>query len=218
MSKVDLNYSHRGVYTRSGKKILGPVEIRLSSPCLAVVSGSSGSGKSTLLRSIAGLVEAAEPRWDLCGRRYLQGELPKWRSRVSLLMQDAPVLDGSVEENLSFPFRLRYAGPRRFDLQEARRLLSEVRLEALDLDGPASKLSGGERHRLSLVRGLLWNPDVLLADEPLTGLEPELADHCFELLRLYVQREGKIVICVLHEHRFSEMADYRFRVEDGRLY
>jgi len=218
MAKVNLDYSHKGVFTRRGKEILGAVEIHLSSPCLAVVSGSSGSGKSTLLRSIAGLVEPAEPRWGLCGRQYQQGELPRWRSRVSLLMQDAPVLDGSVEENLSFPFRLRYAGPRRFDPQEAGRLLSEVRLDDLDLDGPASKLSGGERHRLSLVRGLLWSPDVLLADEPLTGLEPELADHCFELLRLYVQTEDKIVICVLHEHRFSEMADRRFRVEDGRLY
>ena len=218
MAQVEFSYRHRAVHSRQGKGLLGPVELSFSSPALVVVSGNSGSGKSTLLRAAAGLVEAEGAERILGGRTYSAGELPLWRSRVSLLMQDAPVLDASVEENLTFPFRLKNAGQRSFDPEEAGRLLSAVHLDQLQMDSAAARLSGGERHRLCLVRGLLWAPDVLLADEPLSGLEPELADRCFHLLKDFVKKRDRIVICVLHERRFAEMADYRLVVKDGRIH
>ena len=97
-------------------------------------------------------------------------------------------------------------------------IIKEVKLDHIPLDDHVSRLSGGERHRLGLARGLLWEPPVLIADEPLTGLEPELADRCFELLKDYSRQKDAIVICVLHQERFAKKADQWLRLEDGTLH
>ena len=107
---------------------------------------------------------------------------------------------------------------RSFNEQEAIAILEKVKLSQFGLEHPVEGLSGGERHRLALARGLLWAPEVLVADEPLTGLEPELAQECFQLLREYSRKHTNIVICVLHEKRFSKQADISLRLEDGTLH
>ncbi len=218
MRTAVFRYSHEAVISTAGKVLQGEVFIELESPCLAVISGGSGSGKSTLLRAIAGLVETINASRILGNSSFPKGELPAWRSLVTLMMQDAPVIQGSIEENLSFPFRFKNRGRRKYDGRKARELLEMVGLGNLSLQADVLRLSGGERHRLGLVRGLLWDPPVLLADEALTGLEPELADRCFQLLREYAQRADRIVVAIFHERRFMQEADIRMEMRDGRLY
>ncbi len=183
-----------------GRVLFDGVELRLPAGQVTVLEGASGSGKSTLLRMVAGLVPT--PRGvirELQGRRFGGAELPAWRGRVTLLAQDAPVLPGSLEANLTFPFRLRSAEGRRPDRERLARLLQEVGLAGLPLEREARSLSGGERHRLALVRGLLWDPPVLMADEPLSGLDPEMAARCWDLLRRWGLRAGHAVLAVLHD-------------------
>ncbi len=193
------------------------VTVALDDECLTVLEGPSGGGKSTLLRQIAGLAPSEGVTRELGGRRWDGKELPGWRSEVNLLMQDAPIIPGSVLENLNFPYEFESAGERVFDGERAGELLEEVGLNTIALDRQASTLSGGERHRLAIVRALLWAPAVMLADEPLSGLDGPRASRCFDLLREHARLPGHAVLCVLHDPAMGRGADRRMCLESERL-
>jgi ABC-type multidrug transport system ATPase subunit len=133
--------------------------------------------------------------------------MPAWRSKVTLLAQDAPIAQGSIADNLELAFGLAAGKGRRIDTERRARLMAEVGLDRIPGDRKASSLSGGERHRLALVRGLLWDPPVLVADEPLSGLDPERAEICFRLLQQQARREDRAVLCVLHDPARRQDAD-----------
>ena len=105
----------------------------------------------------------------------------------------------------------------RFDHEAATDMLARVGLAGLPLDREIRKVSGGERHRIALVRGLLWSPPVVVADEPISGLDPEAESASFELLLDFARRENKLVICVVHDPGLNARADRRFRLAEGRL-
>ncbi len=95
--------------------------------------------------------------------------------------------------------------------------MTQVGLEQLPFDREVRTLSGGERHRLALIRGLLWDPRVIVADEPLAGLDPEIAAVCFDLLLGFGRRPGRLLVCVLHDPEMNAHADRRLRLADGQL-
>ena len=94
--------------------------------------------------------------------------------------------------------------------------MREVGLE-IPVDRDVSTLSGGERHRLALIRGLLWDPTVMVADEPLSGLDADAAEACFELLLRFAHRPGRALLVVLHRRELGARADARIHLDDGRL-
>jgi len=143
--------------------------------------------------------------------------LPEWRSRVSLVAQDAPMIAGTVRENLEFPFCQRTGRERRFDDVRAAGMMTQVGLEQLPFDREVRTLSGGERHRLALIRGLLWDPRVIVADEPLAGLDPDIASVCLDLLLQFGRRPRRLLLCVLHDPAMSARADRRLRLANGHL-
>jgi ABC-type lipoprotein export system ATPase subunit len=187
-----------------------------------VLDGPSGSGKSTLLRHVTGLTNGSGSSGGGTAVRTLKGDsfhgesLPLWRTRVTLVAQDAPMLPGSLRHNLEFPYRFRSAATRTFAVDHARSLMHEVGLE-IPVDRDVSTLSGGERHRLALVRGLLWDPAVLVADEPLSGMDSDSASTCFELLSSFAHRPGHALLVVLHHRELGARADAKIHLEDGRL-
>ncbi len=201
-----------------GRRLLRGVTLQIDPPCLCVITGPSGSGKTSLLRAIVGLNKANVLERRLGDVIYPDKRLSEWRSKVTLLLQDAPCIPGTIEENLSFPFAFKNSGSHRFSRDEAIKLMEWVGLGHFGLSHSVDGFSGGERHRLSLVRGLVWAPPVLLADEPLAGLEPELAQKCFDLLLDFSRQRPAVVICVLHEERFAKQADLLFRLKDGTLH
>ena len=200
-----------------GRVLFERATIALPEETCTVLDGPSGSGKSTLLRHVTALAHAPEANRRLDARNYGGSELPVWRAKVSLVAQDAPMLPGSVGANLRFPFEQRAGRHRAFPEERAMELLTEVDLKRLPLDREVRTLSGGERHRLALVRGLLWDPPVLVADEPLSGLDPDLAATSFELLLGFARRPGHLVVCTLHDPDLGVRADRRLRLADGRL-
>ncbi len=200
-----------------GRPLFEGVSLALDDGQCAVINGPSGGGKSTLLRHVTGLAGGPEILRLLDGRAYEAGLLPEWRSRVTLAAQDAPMLGGTVGGNLRFPFEQRQGRDRAYAEGEARRLLSEVGLDGMSLDRGVRSLSGGERHRVALVRGLLWDPPVLVADEPLSGLDPDNLETCFNLLLAFGRRPGRLALCVIHDPGMQPRADRVFRLEQGRL-
>jgi putative ABC transport system ATP-binding protein len=200
-----------------GRVLFDGVSISLADGQFVSVEGPSGGGKSTLLRHVTALAFSPEAGRRLDGKRYDFAGLPEWRSRVTMVAQDAPMVAGTVRENLEFPFRLRTGRTRRFDDVRAAALMTQVGLERLPFDREVRTVSGGERHRLALIRGLLWNPTVMVADEPLAGLDPDIASVCLDLLLQFARRPGRLLVCVLHDPEMSARADRRLRLANGHL-
>jgi putative ABC transport system ATP-binding protein len=200
-----------------GRVLFDGVSLSLTDGQFVSVEGPSGGGKSTLLRHITALAYSPDAAHRLDGESFSGPELPEWRSRVSLVAQDAPMIAGTVRENLGFPFAQRAGRDKPFEEVRAAALMTQVGLEQLPFDREVRTLSGGERHRLALIRGLLWSPTVLVADEPLAGLDPDIASVCLDLLLQFGRRPGRLLLCVLHDSEMGARADRRFRLADGHL-
>lgn len=200
-----------------GRVLFDDVSLSLADGQCVAIEGPSGGGKSTLLRNLTGLAWSPNTGRRLDGVDYPCNRLPAWRSKVTLIAQDAPMISGTTKENLAFPFSQKIGCERVFDEDEAARLLEAVDLERLPPDREVRTLSGGERHRIALVRGLLWDPPVLVADEPLSGLDPEVAETSFDLLLDHARKPDRLLIVVLHDPAMNNRADRHLRLEGGRL-
>ncbi|NQU76918.1 MAG: ATP-binding cassette domain-containing protein [Planctomycetes bacterium] len=203
--------------TGEGRVLFENVSVSLSESECVCLDGPSGSGKSTLLRLLTALAWSPDVSRQLDGRTYRGAELPAWRANVSLIAQDAPMIRGSVLDNLSFPFLQRAGDDRQFAEMDAKRLLEKVGLGEVPFDRDVLRLSGGERHRLALVRSLLWDPPVLVADEVLSGLDPDAAEACLDLLVDFSRKQGRLLICVLHDPALCSAADRCLHLRDGHL-
>lgn len=192
-----------------GRQLFSDVSIEIHDGELVVLDGPSGSGKSTLIRQLVGMVPIEDVPRVLASETYTGLQLPRWRSRVTLVAQDAPMLAGTVGENIRFPFNQRCSGGGTPDATRLTELLEATGLDGIPEERDIGTLSGGERHRLALVRGLLWDPPVLVADEPLSGLDEERSAECFSLLLDFAHRGGHAVICVLHDRSLAVRADRR---------
>ncbi len=199
-----------------GRVLFEGAAVSLEDNQCVTIEGASGSGKSTLLRHLTALAWSPAASRRLAGTDYACAELPAWRARVSLVAQDAPMIQGTVDDNLNLPFCQNAGRDRDLDVSRMITLLNDVGLGNIARDRMVGTLSGGERHRLALVRGLLWDPGVLVADEPLSGLDPEVAEICFDLLLQFGRRPGCLALCVLHDPHLNRRADRRLRLErDG---
>ncbi|NOZ86631.1 MAG: ATP-binding cassette domain-containing protein [Deltaproteobacteria bacterium] len=199
-----------------GDRLVLEAEVTLGPGELVVLTGQSGSGKTSLLKAIAAISSAWCEKRIVLGRDMSSGSLPVWRSRVVLLAQDAPMLRDTLEHNLSFPFHLKNTGKKVFEKEKAESLLRKMGISA-SLQQDAGSLSGGERHRAALVRGILFDPPVLLADEPFSGSDPENKAACFNVLREHVKRGDRAVLVVLHDRELLEKADRILMIRENRL-
>jgi len=106
------------------------------------------------------------------GQPVANADIPHYRSHISYLSQRPALLDGTVQDNLRFPFSLKTLRKRRFDLQAVTTLLGHAGKTADFLHKNAGDLSGGEAQVVALIRTLQLNPEVLLLDEPTAALDP----------------------------------------------
>ena len=155
--------------------LLHPTTFSLSAGQRAVITGPSGSGKSVFLRALALLdpVDDGVIQWR--GKTIARTDIPAYRRRVAYIAQRPAMLDGSVEDNLRYPFSLKVYRDVRFDRERVIKLTRRAGREADFLDKRASELSGGEAQVAALIRVLQVDPDVLLLDEPTASLDPASA-------------------------------------------
>ena len=158
-----------------GQTLLQPTTFALNAGDRVAVTGPSGSGKSVFLRALALLdpLDAGRVVWR--GAAVERAAIPRYRRNVAYIRQRPALLDGSVEDNLRYPFELRAYRDVRFDRARAASLVAQAGRADDFLDKLASELSGGEAQITALIRVLQLAPEVLLLDEPTASLDPDSA-------------------------------------------
>jgi len=156
--------------------------------------GPSGCGKTTTLRLIAGFETPTSGEIWLNGARI--DEAPPYRRNVNTVFQNYALFPHlTVQGNIEFGLR-RSRAPE--IAQRVRRVIEQVRLSGKESRKP-SELSGGERQRVALARSLVLAPDVLLLDEPLSALDPQLRRQVRSELKELQQRTGVTFLFVTHD-------------------
>jgi len=149
------------------------------------ITGPSGSGKSVFMRALALLdpLDGGEVRWR--GQRIPKARIPRYRRHVAYIRQRPALLDGTVEDNLRYPYTLHAYRDVRFERAQAAAFAAQAGRAGDFLERRASELSGGEAQIAALIRVLQLAPDVLLLDEPTASLDPESALAIEALLRTW---------------------------------
>ena len=189
----------------------------LASHGITVLWGASGSGKTTLLQCLAGLLRPDAGRIACREAVWFDAErgvcLAPERRRLGYVFQDVRLFPHlSVRSNMLFGRRFR--GPSGVSFEDVVALLGLGRL----LHRTPSDLSGGEKQRVAVGRALLACPELLLMDEPLTGLDRGKREEIMAYVKAIPERFGVPVLYVTHsdaERRF--LADRVLNLEDGKL-
>lgn len=188
---------------------------------ISVILGGSGSGKSTLLRVVAGLVHPQAGRVEVAGREIShlpEAEMWAVRSSIGMLFQGGALLDSlTVFDNLAFPLREHTRLDEAAIAAAVRRRLEAVCLH--DIEGLLpGQLSGGMLRRAALARAMMTNPEILLCDEPFSGLDP-LSVKRIELLLSRMNRRLGITVLIVSHHIAStlRLADQVVLLLPGRV-
>jgi phospholipid/cholesterol/gamma-HCH transport system ATP-binding protein len=185
------------------------------------VLGKSGEGKSVLIKCIVGLLEPDEGTIILFGKdisTLKKKELVELRKKIGFLFQSAALYDSmSVRENLEFPLRSMKPRPSRSETDEmVCEALKNVGLSDA-INKMPSELSGGMRKRLGLARTLIQKPEIMLYDEPTTGLDPITAREISALI-LEVQKTSQTTsIIITHDMECTKTTANRIVVLEGGL-
>ncbi|GAB7491310.1 hypothetical protein Bwad001_00330 [Bilophila wadsworthia] len=193
------------------------VSFVLASHGITVLWGASGSGKTTLLQCLAGLLRPDAGRIACREAVWFDAErgvcLAPERRRLGYVFQDVRLFPHlSVRSNMLFGRRFR--GPSGVSFEDVVALLGLGRL----LHRTPSDLSGGEKQRVAVGRALLACPELLLMDEPLTGLDRGKREEIMAYVKAIPERFGVPILYVTHsdaERRF--LADRVLNIEDGKL-
>lgn len=209
------------VFRRGRKTIFDGISLDIPRGKITAVMGPSGTGKTTLLRLIGGQLRPDK------GRIWVDGEeiaklstrrLYALRKRMGMLFQTGALLtDMSVFENVAFPLR------EHTDLPESViRLLVLMKLEAVGLRGARdlnpAQLSGGMARRVALARAIALDPDMILYDEPFTGLDPITMGQIISLIQRTNRSLGLTSILVTHDVQEAlALSDYIALIAEGKV-
>jgi cobalt/nickel transport system ATP-binding protein len=196
-------------YSYEGVPALRDVSFSLNGEKAVAFIGPNGSGKSSLLKILCGILTPSRGRYLFDGEEVTQRRLrdqafaKKFHQRVGLVFQnaEAQLFCASVREEVAF-------GPMQMGLEQSevdRRVHDTAGLTGIEalLDRPPWDLSEGEKRRVAFACVLSLNPDVLLLDEPMSGLDPRSKRSIAGLLRALISA-GTTVLCATHDFRLIE--------------
>lgn len=183
------------------------------------IFGKSGSGKSVLIKCLVGLIEPDEGKIVLLDQDIskLDGEeLNVLRKKIGFLFQSAALYDSmTVRENIAFPLRDLKSKPKEEIDALVIEALKNVGLEDA-IDKMPSELSGGMRKRIGLARTLILKPEIILYDEPTTGLDPITSKEISELILDIQKKYNTASIIITHDMECAHIAANRIiMIKDG---
>lgn len=163
----------------NGIKVLDNLDMKFDEKKITVIIGRSGGGKSVMLKHIIGLLKPDYGKVLIRGidiNAIKKKELNEIRKKFGMVFQDGALLDSlSVFENVAFPLRQHLKLSEKEIKDRVYSILKDVGLNGQEQKMP-SEISGGMRKRVGVARALILNPEIMLFDEPTTGLDPIMAD------------------------------------------
>ncbi|MFC4765340.1 ABC transporter ATP-binding protein [Dyella koreensis] len=212
----------RGLTTvLNGKTIFDALDLDIPRGKVTAIMGPSGTGKTTLLKHITGQMrgQAGEVLVDGQNVATLSREqLFELRERIGYLFQNSALLtDFDVFENVAFPLRQHTELP-----EVLIRNIVLTKLQAVGLRGAAklmpSELSGGMARRVALARAIVFDPMLILYDEPFVGLDPIALNQVLKLIRTLNQTLGITSVLVAHElAAVQQVADHVYLIANGKV-
>lgn len=186
------------------------------------IVGKSGIGKSVLIKCIVRLIEPDAGIINVLGTNILDcdsNELNEVRKKVGYLFQGGALYDSmSVRENLFFPIRRTKFKDKKHDTEDLieRSLKSVGLLEAIDK--MPSELSGGMKKRIALARTLILQPEIILYDEPTTGLDAVTSGEISELILKIREEYNTAAIIITHDMKCAKIATDSIKImEEGNF-
>lgn len=198
------------------KHILKGIDLTLHKGENLGIVGKSGIGKSVLTKCIVRLIEADSGSINVLGTDVVScdgEELNELRKKVGYLFQGGALYDSmSVRENLLFPVRRTQFVDRKHDTEELieRSLRSVGLLDAIDK--MPSELSGGMKKRIALARTLILKPQIILYDEPTTGLDAVTSGEISELIQQIREEYQTAAIIITHDMKCARIATDTIRI------
>lgn len=208
-------------YSIGGRTIFDGLTLRVVRGTVTAIMGPSGTGKTTLLRLITGQIRPESGSLKVDGQEVSslnRNGLYALRRQMGMLFQNSALLTGeSVFDNVAFPLREH--------TRLSERLIRTIvlgKLQTVGLRGAArlmpSELSGGMARRVALARAMVMDPQLLLYDEPFSGLDPISMGMIMRLIKVNNDILGVTSILVSHDvEEVSQIADYCFIMSGGKV-
>ncbi len=188
----------------NGQVVLNGINLNMPQGQITVVIGKSGVGKSVLLKHLVGLLKPDRGHIyidDLDITRITGRKLQEVKKRFAVLFQGGALFDSlNVFENIAFPLREK---TRLSEAEIAKRVRERLDQMNLDPEEVADKfpdeLSGGMKKRVALARAMIQEPEIMLYDEPVTGLDPPMTNTVFHLIKKTHAESGYTALVVAHD-------------------
>lgn len=195
--------------------VLDHVDLTIGSGEFVTLLGPSGSGKTTLLMALAGFTDPDAGHISLGDRDVTH--VPPERRNIGMVFQSYALFPHmTVADNVAYPLRARRVGRAEIE-KRVKDALDRVQMGAY-ADRRPDKLSGGQRQRVALARALVFEPGLLLMDEPLSALDKSLREQMQIEIRALQQRLGITTVSVTHDQREAlTMADRIAILHNGRI-
>jgi phospholipid/cholesterol/gamma-HCH transport system ATP-binding protein len=212
----------RGLTTvLNGKTIFDALDLDIPRGKVTAIMGPSGTGKTTLLKHITGQMRGDAGEVVVDGNNVpalSRDKLFELRERIGYLFQNSALLtDFDVFENVAFPLRQHTRLP-----EELIRNIVLTKLQAVGLRGAAglmpTELSGGMARRVALARAIVFDPMLILYDEPFVGLDPIALNQVLILIRTLNETLGITSVLVAHElEAIKQVADHIYLIANGKV-
>lgn len=210
----------RKEYGEGNSKVvaLDGVDLTIERGEFVAIVGPSGSGKSTLLHIIGGVDSSDDGKVYIDGNdisKYSSKELAYFRRRkVGLIYQFYNLIQNlTVRHNIELPLKL---DKRKINQDEFSDIVKKLGIES-KLDSFPSELSGGQQQRVAIARSLIYNPSIILADEPTGNLDRKNSKEIIEIFKYFNKTLKQTIILITHDEEIALQANRIVTIVDGKV-